>query len=67
MSMPEPYRRDDGAIMVPTRAENEDGTAVGIGYQPLTEDHPQYDDWVAYVGSLEGADWATRAVNGAAG
>ena len=67
MSVPEPYRRDDGMIMVPTRAESDDGTAIGIGYQPLTEDHEQYGEWVAYVAALEGQDWASQAVNGRAG
>lgn len=63
--VPEPYRREDGTIMVPTRADSGDGTVRGVGYQPLTDDHPQHEEWVAYIAALGGEDWAVKATNGA--
>lgn len=65
MSVPEPYRRDDGTIMVPRRAESEDGSAVGIGYVELDPSNPQYAEWVEYLAALSGDDdWAAQAAAG---
>jgi hypothetical protein len=60
LSYLEPQRLDDGRIMVPKRAESEDGQSVGIGWVELTPDDPQYRDWLAYVEALDGPDWARR-------
>lgn len=58
--MLEPQRLGDGRILIPKRAESEDGEAVGLGWVELTEDDPQYDDWMKYIEALDGADWARR-------
>ena len=55
--MTEPFRRD-GKWMVPARAEGPGGL-VGIGWVELTEQHPQYDEWVQYLAGEP--DWAERA------
>ena len=56
----EPQRLDNGKIMVPKRAESEDGQAVGLGWVELTEDDPMYADWMEYIQALDGPDWARR-------
>ena len=49
MSIGEPYQNSDGTWMVPTRAENADGTAVGFGWAELTPEHPMYEEWMQYI------------------
>ena len=64
MTYLEPYRRSDGAVMVPMRAESEDGQAVGVGFAELDDSNPQYQEWLDYVAALEqddGTAWDRRA------
>lgn len=56
----EPRRLDDGRILIPKRAESEDGQAVGLGWVELTEADPDYDAWIKYIEALGGPDWARR-------
>lgn len=60
MSYLEPQRLDNGKILVPKRAESEDGQAVGIGWVELDEGDPDYQDWAQYIEALDGPDWARR-------
>lgn len=62
----EPYRQPDGTVMVPTRAESDDGRVVGVGFQPLREGDEQYQEWRDYVDALEADDqtaWDGRLSN----
>lgn len=62
----EPYRRADGTVMVPARADSEDGTVRGVGFIELDETNVQYDEWVDYVTALEADDrtaWDGRLSN----
>jgi hypothetical protein len=49
MSIGDPWRDDDGNWMVPTRAETDDGGAVGVGWEKLTPDHAMYREWVEHI------------------
>lgn len=63
MTSLEPRRLEDGRILIPKRAETEDGSAVGLGWVELTPAEPDYDDWIEYIDALdggEGTDWARR-------
>jgi hypothetical protein len=56
----EPQRLNNGKILVPKRAESEDGLAVGIGWVELDESDPDYDIWAQYIEALDGPSWARR-------
>lgn len=60
MSIGEPYQDENGKWMVPARAENEDGSAVGFGWDELTEDNPMYAEWVEYIAGR----WAQSVADG---
>lgn len=60
----EPYRREDGTVMVPARADSEDGQVRGVGFIELDESNDQYDEWLDYLEAIEsdiGAPWDERA------
>lgn len=60
----EPYRTPDGTVMVPKRAESEDGSVVGVGFDVLQPDDEQYAEWLDYLEALEAdndASWDERA------
>jgi len=60
----DPYRRPDGTVMIPRRAETADGQAVGVGYDVLRLDDEQYDEWLDYLEAIESdtdASWDERA------
>lgn len=57
----EPYVDDRGRVWVPKRAEAETEDVVGIGWVELTEEDPDYAQWMAYLGELNGPDWARKA------
>ena len=60
----EPYRRPDGTVMVPKRAESEDGQAVGVGFDELQPGDEQYDEWLDYLDAIESdtdTTWDRRA------
>ena len=64
MSYLEPYRRPDGTVMVPRRAESDDGQAVGVGFDELRPGDEQYGEWLDYIEALEadaGATWDRQA------
>jgi len=58
----EPYRTPDGTVMIPRRAESEDGQVVGVGFDELQPGDEQYDDWIGYLEAIEadGATWDRR-------
>jgi|KBSSwiStaDraftv2_1062776.scaffolds.fasta_scaffold63688_2 hypothetical protein len=52
MSVGEPWQDKNGQWMVPTRVEGGDGDdarVVGMGWAPLTPDHPLYEQWLQYI------------------
>lgn len=59
----EPYRKPDGTVMVPSRADSEDGSVIGVGFIELRPDNDQYDEWLDYLSAIEddGATWDGRA------
>ncbi len=59
----EPYRLDDGTVMIPKRADSEDGTVTGVGFGVLQSDDPQYAEWLVYLEAIEtdGTSWDERA------
>ena len=60
----EPYRRPDGTVMVPKRAQTDDGQAVGVGFDELQSDDEQYSDWLDYLEAIEsdtGVTWDEKA------
>lgn len=60
----EPYRRSDGAVMVPKRAETVDAAAVGVGFDELRPDDEQYQEWLDYLEAIEsdtGVTWDEKA------
>ncbi len=50
LSTVNPIRMKDGTILVPTRAESDDGSMVGDTMLPLTPEHPLYEDWEKRIG-----------------
>lgn len=61
MGSVEPFKREDGAWMVPVESD-EDGTQ-GFTFLPLNREHPEYLEWVEYIRSTMPAGWAS-AVSG---
>ena len=60
----EPYRKPDGTVMVPKRAETDDGSAVGIGFDELRAGDEQYEEWLDYLEAIEsdtGTAWDEKA------
>jgi hypothetical protein len=60
----EPYRKPDGTVMVPRRAETDDGSAVGVGFDELRAGDEQYQEWLDYLEAIEsdtGVTWDERA------
>lgn len=54
MTIGEPWQHPDtGRWMIPMRAENEDGSAVGVGWAELAREHPQYAEWVEFIGQRQ--------------
>jgi hypothetical protein len=52
MAVGEPWQDKNGQWMVPTRVEGTDGDGVGVvgmGWAPLTPDHPLYEEWLRYI------------------
>lgn len=41
-------RLDNGNLLVPVRAESEDGT-IGDGVREIGPDHPDYSGWVRWI------------------
>lgn len=47
-----PERLEDGRIVVPKRAESEDGM-IGDSMVPIGPDDPDYEDWDAMLKEIE--------------
>lgn len=45
-------RLEDGRLLVPMRAEGDDGT-IGDGMVEIDQDHPQYQMWSDYLDHLD--------------
>ena len=46
-------RFPNGNLIVPRRAESEDGQTVGDGFEEIGPDHPDYEPWLAFMREQE--------------
>jgi len=48
-----PLKLANGNLVVPVRAESEDGTTIGDGLAEIGPDHPDFAKWVTDMKRLE--------------
>jgi hypothetical protein len=44
----------NGNLIVPKRAESDDGAVVGDGFEEITPEHPDYQRWLSFVTERDG-------------